>query len=116
MGNERTLSTDHKRRGVISASITRLDNRVAELERKKTLLPVYCLTAKGLLPKLNELDAEFRSYHFAVIDLVDEEHLEAEQASLDGQDDRIAGLSTRIQQLTLRVSSSYSLTTESIPH
>ena len=77
MGNECTLSTNCKRRGVISASITRLNNCVAELERKETLSPVDCVTAKGLLPKLNELDAKFWSYHFAVIDLVDEERLEA---------------------------------------
>ena len=104
------------RRGVISASITRFDNHVAEVERKDTISPVDRVTAKGLLPKLNELDAEFRSYHFAVIDLIDEERLEAEQASLDGHDDRIAGLSMRIQQLTLRVSSSCSSTTESTLH
>jgi len=79
--SERALSTTRKRRGVVRASITRLDSRVTELESKEELTAADRLAAQHLLQKLNSLEAEFRSYHLAVVDL------EGEQAILDKHDD-----------------------------
>ena len=70
---------------------------------------------KGFLPKLNELDADFKLYHFFGIDLVDQERLDTEQATLDNHDDRVAGLTTHIQQLISKSLSNSSSTMESTP-
>lgn len=96
---ERELSTNRKRRGVIRASITRLGGRVAELEGKETLSSGDRLAAQRLLPKLEGLDSEFKNYHLAVVDLVGDDALGAEQATLDEHDDRVADFTTRIEQL-----------------
>ena len=111
---ERNLSTNRKRRGVVRASITRLDGRVSELEGKPELSPADRRSAQTLLAKLNELDADFKSYHFHIVDLTEEESLDAEQTILDEHDDRIVNLSTRLQQLVSEVQASSSVT-ESTP-
>ena len=50
--------------------------------------------------KLETLDADFRNYHHALIDLInDEDSLITEQGTLDNHDDFVAELSARIQQL-----------------
>ncbi len=105
--DERALSTARKRRGVAKASITRLDTRVAELESKAELTAEDGLTAQHLSQRLNALGAEFKSHHLAVIDIIDEDALEGEQAILDENDDRISNLTMRVQRL---VSSSPSST------
>ena len=55
------------------------------------------------MQKLNSLEAEFRSYHLAVEDLVEEDALEGEQAILDEHDDRVSRLVVRVQQLVSTV-------------
>ena len=54
------------------------------------------MNAQRLQRKLDELDQEFRTYHFAVIDLTEEDAAEPE---LDEHDDKVGNLSTCIQQL-----------------
>ncbi len=97
--DERALSTSRKRRGVAKASITRLDSRVAELESRAELTADDGLTAQHLSQRLNALGAEFKSHHLAVVDLIDEEALEGEQAILDENDDRISNPTIRVQRL-----------------
>jgi len=46
---EHALSTAHKQTGVVRASITRLDSRVAELESKEDLTTADRLAAQHLL-------------------------------------------------------------------
>ena len=99
---ERALSTARKRKGVVQASITHLDSRVAELESKEDLTAADRLAAQHLLQKLNSLEAEFRSYHLTVVDLVEEDAFEGEQAILDEHDDRVSRL-VRVQQLVSTV-------------
>ena len=96
------LSAASKRRGVVQASITRLDCHVADLESKEELTAADRLAAQHLLQKLNSLEAEFRSYHLAVVDLIEEDALEGEQAILDEHDDRVSRL-VRVQQLVSTV-------------
>ena len=97
--DEQTLSTKRKRRGVVRASLTRLDMRVAELEGRVDISMGDRLAAQQLLLKLDTLDADFKLYHFAIVDLVDDELLEMEQGVLNEHDDRVADLALRIQQL-----------------
>ena len=92
-------STLRKRRGVVRASITRLTNRLKDLE-SDTDKPTALNLAQGMTRKLEALDLEFRTHHHALVDLIDEEEtLLTEQQTLDEHDDVIAELSARIQQL-----------------
>ena len=83
------LSNLRKRRGVSRASITRIESRLSELEGKITMSPGDHTAAQRLLKKLDELDADFKSYHFSIIDLLDTEFLDAEQSTLDEHDDSV---------------------------
>ena len=112
-----TLPVRHTRRGVIRASVTRLDARVAELEKKERISPGDLTNAQCLQRKLDELDQEFRTYHFAVIDLTEEDATEPEQALMDEHDDKVGNLSTCIQLLADKYSSNgSSSSTDSNPN
>ena len=53
-----------------------------------------------MLAKLKEHDAEFRSVHLTIVDLIDEYGLLlTEQTSLDEHDDLVASLTIRIMTL-----------------
>ena len=93
---EHALSTARKWRGVVRASITRLDSRVAEMEGKDGLTVGDRLSAQHLLQRLNTLDTDFKSHHLAVVDLTGEDALEGEQAILDENDYKITDLAVRI--------------------
>ena len=106
------LTAQHRRRGVVPASVTRLRTCLDELERFADQ-PNRLDSAKQMLSKLESLDSEFRKQHFATVDLVEgEEALAAEQAVLDSHDDDVAQLSLRLQ----RVISSCSTSTKVNPH
>ena len=79
--DERALSTAHRRRGVVRASITRLDGRVVDLESKRELTADDVRSAQHLLQKLNTLEADFKTYHLSIVDLLDEDALEASKSS-----------------------------------
>ncbi len=97
---ETTLASNRKRRGVVRASITRIDTRVGELEEKgEALTSGDARIAQQLLQRLSSLDSDFKSYHFSIIDVIGEDSLEAEQRILDGHDDKLANLSARLQEL-----------------
>ena len=82
--NARVLSTQRKRRGVVKASITRLSSRLKEFE-SKVGEPTTHDHAQRLATKLETLDAEFKTHHFSLIDLIDDddETLEKGQETLD---------------------------------
>ena len=91
-----TMSNASTLRGVVRASITRLTNRLKDLE-VDTDKPATLDFAQGMARKLDALDSEFRTHHHALVDLIDDE--EALLATLDDHDDFVAELSARIQQL-----------------
>ena len=96
---DRALSTHRKRRGVAKASITRLANRLKDLESDISQ-PAVVDHAQRMQRKLDSLDVDFRSHHRDIIDLTDDEDsLSKEQEVLDEHDDVIAELSVRISQL-----------------
>ena len=77
------ISTLRRRRGVVRASITRLTNRLKDLE-KDADRPTTLDLARGMTRKLDALDSDFRTHHHALIDLIDdEETLQREQTPLD---------------------------------
>ena len=96
----RALSTQRKRRGVVKASITCLGSRLKELE-SKVEKPTTHDHAQRLATKLETLDTEFKTHHFSLIDLIDDdETLEKEQETLGQHDDDVTTLTVRIQRLT----------------
>ena len=66
----RTIANLRKRRGVIRASITKLGNRLKELEDSPGL-PDAADHAQQLASKL---ESEFRTHHLQLVDLIDDEH------------------------------------------
>lgn len=97
----RALSTLRKRRGVIRGSITRLGKRLRELEATPTG-PEVGDGARQSATKLETLDKDYKSLHFDVVDLIDDEEmeeLEKEQEVLDKHDDDVASIALRLQQL-----------------
>ena len=77
-------------RGVVRASITRLESRVANLQGKPELTAEDRLSVQQLLQRLNTLETDFKSHHFTVVDLLDD--IESEQAILDETDDKVTNL------------------------
>ena len=97
------LSARRRRRGAVRASITKLVDRVRDLERKADLSASEVLAALRSVERLKELDDDFKQYHFAVVDLLeDEDEEKTEQAILDEHDERVAKLTDRLQTLTTR--------------
>ena len=96
-GNE--LTKIRRRRGVVRSSITRLEKRLRELEAIPSQ-PATADHAQELTAKLAVLDAEYKSYHLELIDLVeDSEVLEKEQDTLDNHDDAITDMNIRLKRL-----------------
>lgn len=95
----RTLANLKKRRGVARASLTRLGTKVGELEGA-TDNPDTLDHAKRLTTKLEVLDAEYKTHHYAIVDLTDDETaLLAEQETLDAHDESVAQLGIRLEHL-----------------
>ena len=88
-----------KRRGVVRASITRLSTRLNELESRSGDPSVPDL-AKQMMTKIESLDSEFKTLHYAVVDETEgKESLLAEQDILYSHDDTIADMVLRTQCL-----------------
>ena len=113
---ERAISTAKKRRGIARASLTRLDSKLKELEDRSELDSVVRLeSVRQTKTKLASLDSDFRTHHFNLVDLIEESaELDGEQEVLDEHDDRIALLSTRIECLINRLSTSPRSTTPAL--
>ena len=93
------ISTLRKKRGVVRASITRLTNRLRDLERDADR-PATLDLARGMACKIDALDSDFRAHHHALIDLIDDEDtLQREQTTLDDHDDFVAELAAPMEQL-----------------
>jgi hypothetical protein len=113
--SERALSAARKRRGIAKASITRLATRAAELERKPELTAEDGSMAQNLMKRLDSLNAEFMSHHLAIVDLLEEDAAEGQQAVLDENDDRVSALIVRMQCLCNRAAASLTRSTGSNP-
>lgn len=93
------LAALKRRRGAIKASITKLATKIADLEGKEAS-PTILTHAQQLSKRLESLDGDFKTRHFAVIDVLDDEgQLAVEQDALDKHDDELADLNLRLQAL-----------------
>ncbi len=83
-------------------SITRISTRLGELETR-VHEPSTLSHAQRMSQRLEALDADFKTHHLAVIDVVgdeDAELLAQEQDILDKHDDEVASLAYRLEQLS----------------
>ena len=95
------LTSARRRRGVVKGSITRLEDRVDKYETKEEITHVDCLAIKRLIKKFESLDDEFRKHHYTIVELLEDEAVDEEQATLDDHDERITDLVERLQQLII---------------
>ena len=83
-----------RRQGAIKASITKFATKVDDLEAKE-LSPSVHVHAQQLSKHLENLDSNFKTRHFAVIDaLEDDEQVDAEQEILDKHDEEVADITS----------------------
>ena len=102
------LTSARRRRGVTRSSVTRLIAKFEELENNAALDSAPKLeVARQIKTRLSMLDADFRTQHLDVVDLVESEDVLAkEQAVLDEHDDRVTELASSIQCLLNGLTSS----------
>ena len=101
MDEARVLSSLRKKRGAARSSVTRLSNRLKDLESDPEAAGASD-RAKQLLLKLDDADSDFKTLHFQVLDVIDEndeEALQKEQDILDQHEDTVSALILRIQNI-----------------
>ena len=92
----------HRQQDMILASITRLGNKVEELDAEELSPPIDWLAAKMVQLRLNELDKDFKRYNFTIINLLEpHDELELEQATFNDLEDRVGNLGNCIKQLVM---------------
>lgn len=90
----RAISLAKKKRGIAKASISRLYNKLEELECN-TATPRTLLLAQQILKNIETCNSDFTTQHYALVDLPeDEEALTGEQAILDAHDDNVTDIIT----------------------
>ena len=89
----------NRRRGAIKASITKLTTKIAELEAKEPG-PTTLSLAQQFTKRLEKLDDDFKTRHFAIIDVLEDEgQLAEEQDVLDAHDEELSELNLRLQAI-----------------
>ena len=104
--SSRALSSLRKKRGIVRRSITRLVNNLKTLEATPEAPGVIDQT-KQLIVKLEGFDKDFRSIHYEIVDLFDEDSddLEKEHEVLDKHEDYVTATSLRLQKIIANSSS-----------
>ena len=90
------------RRGVVRASVTRLEAKIAGWEEKETLTDKNRQSIVRALKRLQELNAEFKVYHYSIVELMDEEDkkvMAEEQQVLDDHENKIEDLTERLEDM-----------------
>ena len=104
--SEQSLASCRKRKGTVRGCITKIRTKLDVLE-EKIEDPTTLGHAQRLVSGLEELDAECRKLHFAIIDILeDEEEIQAEQESLDEHYDVVTVLNVRLQGVVSACSTS----------
>ena len=88
---------------MVRASITRLERHVDTYETKEELAHADRLAVQCLIKKIEALDTEFRQHHDTIVEMLDDEAVQQEQAALDDHDERVTDLVERLQQLCFRL-------------
>ena len=89
---------------MVRTFITKLYNCIIELKCKFELTHSDRTAAQRLQQRLMDMDGEFKDYHLAVMDLLEEEEdLENVQATLDHHDDRVTALFDLLMSVNTQV-------------
>lgn len=87
------------KRGVVKASITCLNTRLAAVERSPDLEEVLPTTSR-----LQALVEEFKVHHYDIIDLLDDDdELDREQEVFDNHNDEVAQLTAQFPHVRLPI-------------
>ena len=93
------LRTVKRKRGVLRGQITRIRTRLTQLSAK-TDEPQTVSHARRMANKLEELDVEFKSHHYALVELIkSDKDLAREQAILDEHENEFADLVIQVEEL-----------------
>ena len=85
---------------MVRASVTRLENKIAQWEDQESLADADRRSALKIPERLTELSKEFKTYHVSIVDQVEtEEGLVEEQKTLDTFEDKVEELSDRVEVL-----------------
>ena len=101
--SQEAISLQRRRRGTTKGFITRIHNHLKDLSKQVTEGSPSEVTshAKLLLNKLETLDTDFKTCHFALIELIEEPGvLDQEQKTLDEHDNGVAVLTVALQLIT----------------
>ncbi len=98
-----------RRRGAVKASITKLTSTLELLEGQE-VDQLAIGRAQQLLKRLETLDADFKSHHFTILDVLEgEAQVKSEQETLDKHDEDVMELSIRWQVLTTMATDPHTL-------
>ena len=89
------LTVARRQRGTICASIAKFEARIVQREGKAELTGSDHRAIQHGVETLKEYDADFKTNHFAVVELANEEELEAEQVIVDTHTNRVTEFSDR---------------------
>ena len=84
---------------MVHMPVTCFKDRVTTLEAKERLTNTDHETIQQLLKRLDTQDGEFKTHHFAFVDLVEEETQGEEHAVLDDHDNNVLLFTERFQSL-----------------
>ena len=100
------IATCKKRRGISHASITKLATKLNDLESKADQ-PTTLDFARRLKERLDSLDLEFKTHHYALVEQIEERtDLDREQETIDNHDDEASVIAVCAQKLIALCSSS----------
>ena len=113
MSSEETIGNLRRRRGTVRRSLTKLGDTVGDLEVNSDKEDAAA-HAKLLIESLDQLDSDFKSFHFKVIDLIrddDEKTMDKEQEHLDWHNDSVTRLRLHLQLLVAATTTAATSTT-----
>ena len=106
-----------RKRRVSRSSVTKLNERITELEN---ITDAYRVVdpARQMLTRLQTFDSDFKKSHFDLIDLIDETDttaLDIEQAVIDKFDDDVSSYTLRLEALVKRALAAPHITAPVVP-
>ena len=96
------ITTCKKIRGISCASITKLATKLNDLESKADQ-PTTLDFARRLKERLDSLNLEFKTHHYALVEQIEEgTDLDREQETVDNHDDEVSVIAVCAQKLIAR--------------
>ena len=82
---------------MVCAFITKMINRVADMEHRAPLSPTDKIVAKHMEQKMYDLNKDFWEYQYSILDLMEEEEdFDGKQAVIDEHEEKISSILDRL--------------------